>query len=120
MTTPNPGWTYQMVTGCGKLYVTINEDAQGRPVGIFVNMGKAGGCSAAQSEAVARLLSAGLQSGISPEVLAKELQGISCHSPSGIGENRVLSCVDAVGIAISQYAEGKKSLFGPDGVEKAA
>jgi ribonucleoside-diphosphate reductase alpha chain len=35
--------------------------------------------------------------------VVKQLQGISCHSPSGFGENKVLSCADAVAKAIQAH-----------------
>ncbi|MDI6743732.1 MAG: ribonucleotide-diphosphate reductase subunit alpha, partial [Smithella sp.] len=43
------GWTYQMQTGCGPIYITINEDESGL-FELFTTMGKAGGCAASQSE----------------------------------------------------------------------
>ena len=50
------GSTRAMRTGCGKLYVTINRDERG-PFELFATMGKAGGCAASQTEAIARLVS---------------------------------------------------------------
>ncbi|WP_413877291.1 vitamin B12-dependent ribonucleotide reductase, partial [Albidovulum sp.] len=45
------GWTYQMQTGCGPLYVTVNEDKAGL-FELFTTMGKAGGCASSQCEAI--------------------------------------------------------------------
>ena len=96
------GWTYQMQTGCGPLYVTVNQDATGL-FELFTTMGKAGGCAASQSEAIGRMVSLAWRSGIQARQVIKQLQGISCHSPSGFGENRILSCADAVAKAIQTH-----------------
>ena len=96
------GWTYQMQTGCGPLYVTINQDSTGL-FELFTTMGKAGGCAASQNEAIGRLVSLCWRSGIQARQIIKQLQGISCHSPSGFGENKVLSCADAVAKAIRSH-----------------
>ncbi len=96
------GWTYQMQTGCGPLYVTVNQDDRGL-FELFTTMGKAGGCAASQSEAIGRLVSLAWRSGIQERQVIKQLQGISCHSPSGFGENKVLSCADAVAKAIQSH-----------------
>ncbi len=112
------GWTYRMQTGCGPLYVTINEDKQGL-FELFTNMGKAGGCAASQSEAIGRMVSLAWRSGVQPDKVIKQLMDISCHSQSGFGENRIRSCADAVAKAIALhmasngYAEKieKKPLF---------
>ncbi|HBA89372.1 MAG TPA: ribonucleotide-diphosphate reductase subunit alpha [Geobacter sp.] len=96
------GWTYQMQTGCGPLYITINEDATGL-FEVFTTMGKAGGCAASQCEAIGRMVSLAWRSGIQGRQVVKQLLGISCHSPSGFGENKVLSCSDAVGKAIQTH-----------------
>lgn len=98
------GWTYQMQTGCGPLYVTINEDSTGL-FELFTTMGKAGGCAASQSEAIGRMVSLAWRSGIQARQVIKQLQGISCHSPSGFGENKILSCADAVAKAIQSHLE---------------
>ncbi len=96
------GWTYQMQTGCGPLYVTINEDETGL-FELFTTMGKAGGCAASQNEAIGRMVSLAWRSGLQARQVIKQLQGISCHSPSGFGENKIMSCADAVARAIQTH-----------------
>ncbi len=106
--TPRPrppvvtGSTRVVRTGCGKLYVTINQDEQG-PFELFATMGKAGGCAASQSEAIARLVSLAFRCGIPAEEVVRQLRGISCHMPAWeAGGERILSCADAVGKAIER------------------
>lgn len=96
------GCTHQMQTGCGPLYITINEDKNGL-FELFTTMGKAGGCAASQSEAIGRLVSLAWRSGIQARQVIKQLLGISCHCPSGFGDNRVTSCADAVAKAIQNH-----------------
>jgi ribonucleoside-diphosphate reductase alpha chain len=96
------GWTYRMQTGCGPLYVTINEDEAGL-FELFTTMGKAGGCAASQSEAIGRMVSLAWRSRISTKQVIKQLSDISCHSQSGFGENRIRSCADAVAKAIQLH-----------------
>lgn len=96
------GSTHQMQTGCGPLYVTINEDKNGL-FELFTTMGKAGGCAASQSEAIGRMVSLAWRSGVQARQVIKQLMGISCHCPSGFGDNRVLSCADAVAKAIQSH-----------------
>jgi ribonucleoside-diphosphate reductase alpha chain len=89
-----------MMTGCGKLYVTINQDENGEPFEVFTSMGKAGGCAQSQCEAIGRLISLDLRSGGDIDLIIKQLKGISCHMKYGFGQNTVLSCSDAVGKAL--------------------
>jgi ribonucleoside-diphosphate reductase alpha chain len=97
------GHTVRMKTGCGNLYVTINEDADGQPFELFNHIGKAGGCAASQSEAIGRLISLTLRSGLSVEPIVQQLKGISCHSHVWGDEGKVLSCADAIGKALERY-----------------
>ncbi|MDH4321537.1 MAG: vitamin B12-dependent ribonucleotide reductase [Desulfobulbaceae bacterium] len=99
------GCTYQMTTGCGPMYVTINEDDKKRPFELFNTVGKAGGCAASQCEAIGRLVSQAWRSGMSPEPIVKQLIGISCHKPAGFGDRRVTSCADAIAQAIRRHLE---------------
>ena len=101
------GKTYQMATGCGQMYVTINEDETKRQFELFNFVGKAGGCAASQCEAIGRLVSLAWRSGMTPEPIIKQLIGISCHKPVGLGANKVLSCADAIAQAIRQHMEAQ-------------
>lgn len=96
------GATYQMQTGCGPLYVTINEDQNGL-FELFTTMGKAGGCASSQCEAIGRLVSLAWRSGIQARQAVKQMIGITCHKPAGFGENRITSCSDAVAKAIQMH-----------------
>jgi hypothetical protein len=98
------GTTYQMDTGCGPLYVTINESGDG-PFELFTTMGKAGGCASSQCEAIGRMISMAWRSGLDPRPVVKQLVGISCHQPGGLGGEKVLSCADAVAKAIMQHLD---------------
>jgi ribonucleoside-diphosphate reductase alpha chain len=94
------GETQEKRTGCGSLYITINEDEFG-PREVFANMGKAGGCASASTEAIGRLLSLALRYGVPPDKIVKQLRGIRCHVPLGFGPNQILSCPDAIGKALA-------------------
>ena len=98
------GATYQMETGCGPLYVTINEDKHGL-FEVFTTMGKAGGCAASQCEALGRLVSLAWRSGVQARQSVKQLIGISCHKPAGFGNNRITSCADALAKAIQMHMQ---------------
>ena len=97
------GATRLLKTGCGNLYVTINEDESGKPFEVFTNIGKAGGCASSQAEAIGRLISLSLRSNIEPEEIVQQLKGISCHQPSWNEGGKVLSCSDAIAKAIEKY-----------------
>lgn len=96
------GGTRKMATGCGGLYITVN-DMNGKPFEVFTNMGKAGGCAASQAEAIGRLVSLALRSGIDAEDVTRELTGISCHQPAWGEGGRILSCADAIGKAMQRH-----------------
>jgi len=99
------GYTYQYSTGCGDMYITINEDENGNIFELFNTIGKAGGCSSSQCEAIGRLISLACRSGQTPNEIIKQLIGISCHRPIGFGENKILSCADAIAKCIKNHID---------------
>lgn len=73
-----PGVTRRVSTGHGNVFVTVNCDDANRLFEVFARLGKAGGCDAAQHEAIGRLVSLALRSGIRPDKIIEQLRGITC------------------------------------------
>ncbi len=104
------GETQRMETGCGKLFIIMNDDEYG-PREVFANMGKAGGCASSNTEALGRLISLALKRGASAQEIVDQLKGIRCHVPYGMGPNATLSCADAIGKALERrYVVGAAAL----------
>ncbi|MFQ5860458.1 MAG: adenosylcobalamin-dependent ribonucleoside-diphosphate reductase, partial [Dehalococcoidia bacterium] len=111
------GTTELVRTGHGNLYITVNMDEDGHPFEVFTTLGKAGGCDAAQLEAISRLISLALRSGIDPAQIVVQLRGITCCPVWDNGE-LVRSTPDAVAHALAgtlpEFARGEqiKSRYG--------
>lgn len=97
-------------TPLGTMFVHITEDDRGQPFEVFINLGKAGGPAMADAEAVGRLISLALRSGISIQQVHRQLRGISSDRAVGLGPNKVLSVPDAIGIALEDWMRSKQGV----------
>ncbi len=104
------GNTRRLETPLGTLYVTITEDDRGQPFEVFMSLGKAGGALMADVEALGRLISLALRSGIPMKEIYRQLRGISSDRVIGLGPHKVLSVPDAVGIAIERWMSEKQGI----------
>ena len=100
------GTTTKIATGCGNLYVTINVDEKALPFEVFMSMGKAGGCAMSQLEALGRLVSLALRSGIEATAIIEQIRGIRCPSPSWEKGGRIFSCSDAIARVLERRLQG--------------
>ena len=96
------GVTDRVRTGHGTMFVNLTFDEDGHPFEVFAHLGKAGGCDSAYLEAIARLASLGLRSGIDPGQIVDQLKGITCD-PAWDGGTLVRSAPDAVALALSRH-----------------
>ena len=62
------------------------------------------------AEAIGRLISLALRSGISMRAIHKQLRGISSDRAVGFGPNKVLSSPDAIAQVIEKYLEEKEGI----------
>ncbi len=99
------GVTERVTTGCGYIYVTVNSDEQGL-FEVFSTLGKAGGCATAQLEAICRLISIALRSGVDVATIVRHLRGIRCPSIAWEGGKAVLSCADAIASVLEKHIKG--------------
>jgi ribonucleoside-diphosphate reductase alpha chain len=106
------GITERVNTGCGYIYVTVNFDERGISE-VFSTLGKAGGCAAAQLEAISRLTSVALRSGIDIDSIVKHLRGIRCPSIAWEQGHAILSCADAIASVLEKYVR-EKTTTNPD------
>ena len=96
------GVTERVKTGQGNIYVTVNFDEAGTPFELFTTLGKAGSIESAQLEAISRLISLALRSGIKPDEIVDHLRGIT-SDPVWDGGRLVRSAPDAVAFVLHQH-----------------
>src|SRR5690349_19876486 len=104
------GATRRVETPLGTMYVNITEDDKGQPFEVFISLGKAGGALMADVEAIGRLISLALRSGVPMQEVYRQLRGISSDRVVGLGPNKVLSVPDAIGIAIEKWMQEKQGI----------
>ena len=104
------GSTRRIESPLGTMYVTITEDDKGQPFEVFMSLGKAGGALMADVEAIGRLISLALRSGVPLLEIYRQLRGISSDRAVGLGPNKVMSVPDAIGIAIEKWMQEKQGV----------
>lgn len=90
-----PSTTHKISTGFGNLYITISY-FNGKPFEVFTSIGKSGYSTMADAEAIGRLTSLALRSGISADQVVNQLKGIGGSEPTFHNGSLVQSIPDAI------------------------
>lgn len=102
------GFTQKVKTGFGDMYVTVNE-VDGKPFEIFATLGKSGQSAMAKAEAIGRLVSLALRSGIAVRAIVNQLEGIGGEHTVFEKKRLLKSIPDAVAwILRTRYMQGEK------------
>lgn len=105
------GMRFKKKSDVGNVYTAVFRNSDGRPVEIFINVGKAGGYVAGAAEVTGRLASLALKHGAALDEVASELVGIACGTSYGVGPTAVLSMFDAAGKSIVEMSKNKQLSF---------
>lgn len=103
------GFTTKIRTGYGHLYVTVSE-LDGRPFEVFATIGKSGRSTTAKTEAIGRLVSLALRSGVNVDQIVDQLKGISGENPIFQEGGLILSIPDAIARILENcYVKGRSA-----------
>ncbi|WP_226860047.1 vitamin B12-dependent ribonucleotide reductase [Desulfoluna spongiiphila] len=106
------GFTSKIRTGMGQLYVTVTE-MDGRPFEVFATIGKSGKSTTAKTEAIGRLISLALRTGVDVSEIVHQVKGIGGEHAVFQKGGRVLSIPDAIGRVLEKrYLKGKGAANG--------
>jgi ribonucleoside-diphosphate reductase alpha chain len=113
-----PGITEKIKTGYGNLYVTVNSH-EGKPFEVFAQIGRSGYTTMADTEAICRLISLALRSGVPVEQVIRQLRGIGGSSQVFAGGARVTSIPDAIAQVLERHfgSEDHGDAVGPSHAE---
>ena len=104
------GFTQKVSTGHGLMYVTINE-VDGQPFELFATIGKSGRSITAKAEAIGRLISLALRSGIEVKDIVKQIKGIGGEMPvfNVAKKGQVVSIADGIAWVLeNRYLKSKQ------------
>lgn len=96
------GRTFLAQSGCCRLYITVNTTPEGKPMEVFIRTVGAG-CEA-NSNALGRSISTGLQNGVPYEKFVKQFSKVHCISAIKNKSAEGVSCADVVGKCIELAA----------------
>jgi ribonucleoside-diphosphate reductase alpha chain len=104
------GFTTKIKTGYGHLYVTVTEYDR-KPFEVFATIGKSGKSTTAKTEAIGRLASLALRSGVKVDDIVDQLKGISGEHPVFQNGGLVLSIPDAIARVLERrYLSGDAAM----------
>ncbi|MEZ5359936.1 MAG: vitamin B12-dependent ribonucleotide reductase [Candidatus Zixiibacteriota bacterium] len=103
------GITTKIKTGYGNLYITVNT-IDGKPFEVFAQIGKSGYSTMADTEAICRLISLGLRSGIPVKNIVNQLKGIGGASPVFGSGGLISSIPDAIAIVLHKHFGNGKTV----------
>jgi len=97
-----PSVTDKIKTGFGNLYVTISFHNQ-KPFEVFASIGKSGYSTMADAEALGRLISTALRSGVEAEEVITQLKGIGGSEPIFTEGGLIQSIPDAIAKVLEKH-----------------
>ena len=101
------GETIRVVTGCGRMYITVNS-VDGQLFEVFAVLGKAGSCTKIVMEGISRIVTLALRCDVPVEEIVAQLKGLRCPEPCMFPrEERVLSCPDAIAKVLEERVLGR-------------
>lgn len=96
------GFTQKVQTGLGAMYLTVNE-VDGQPFEVFATIGKSGRSITAKAEAIGRLVSLALRSGVAVRDIVAQIKGIGGEHPVFRGKGLLLSIPDAIAWVLEKH-----------------
>ncbi len=103
-----PSVTDKIKTGFGNLYVSISYFDQ-KPFEVFTSIGKSGYSTMADAEALGRLTSLALRSGVDPKEVINQLKGIGGSEPIFTEGGLVQSIPDAIAKVLERHLGESKN-----------
>lgn len=97
-----PSYTHKISTGLGNLYITVTYFNE-KPFEVFCSIGKSGYSTMADAEAIGRLCSLALRSGIPATEVASQLKGIGGSEPTFHNGSLIHSIPDAIAQVLENH-----------------
>jgi ribonucleoside-diphosphate reductase alpha chain len=97
-----PSTTHKISTGLGNLYITVTY-FMGKPFEVFASIGKSGYSTMADAEAIGRLISLALRSGIPTGEVVNQLKGIGGAEPIFTNGQLIQSIPDAIAKVLESH-----------------